>query len=210
MTLSTQFLTMLSMIGMGALFGTMLDTYQRFLQRSKRKHWLVFLNDILFWTIQALLIFYTLFLINKGEIRFYIFVALLCGFAAYQSLFKSLYLRILELIITSFISFYNFLKKLISILVFKPVRGLIQLGIFIVVFIGRGLITLVNFILKVLLFIVKFPLIWLGKILLIFWKLMPKRIKKTVEKLYNRTAGIFKPVKNYFNMLLDKWKNRKK
>lgn len=198
------------MIGMGALFGTMLDTYQRFLQRSKRKHWLVFLNDILFWTIQALLIFYTLFLINKGEIRFYIFVALLCGFAAYQSLFKSLYLRILELIITSFISFYNFLKKLISILVFKPVRGLIQLGIFIVVFIGRGLITLVNFILKVLLFIVKFPLIWLGKILLIFWKLMPKRIKKTVEKLYNRTAGIFKPVKNYFNMLLDKWKNRKK
>jgi spore cortex biosynthesis protein YabQ len=210
MTLSTQFLTMLSMIGMGALFGTMLDTYQRFLQRSKRKHWLVFLNDILFWTIQALLIFYILFLINKGEIRFYIFIALLCGFAAYQSLFKSLYLRILELIITSFISFYIFLKKLTSILVFKPVRGLIQLAIFIIVFIGRGLITLVKFILKVLLFIVKFPLRWLGTILLIFWKLMPKRIKKTVEKLYNRTAGIFRSVKNYFNMLLEKWKNRKK
>jgi spore cortex biosynthesis protein YabQ len=209
MTLSTQFLTMLSMIGMGALFGTTLDTYQRFLQRSKRKHWLVFLNDILFWTIQALLIFYILFLINKGEIRFYIFIALLCGFAAYQSLFKSLYLRVLEVLITSFISFYSFLVKMISMLVFKPVRGLIQLGIFIVVFIGRGLITLVKFIFKVLLLIVKFVFRWVGNILLIFWKLLPKRIKKSVEKLYNKTAGFFKPIKNNFNKLLDKWKTRK-
>jgi spore cortex biosynthesis protein YabQ len=209
MTLSTQFLTMMSMIGMGALFGTMLDTYQRFLQRSKRKHWLVFLNDILFWTIQALLIFYILFLINKGEIRFYIFIALLCGFAAYQSLFKSLYLRILEVLITSFISFYSFLVKLISMLVFKPVRGLIQLGIFIIVFIGRGLITLVKFIFKVLLLIVKFVFRWVGNILLIFWKLLPKGIKKSVEKLYNKTAGIFSPIKNNFNKLLTKWKNRK-
>jgi spore cortex biosynthesis protein YabQ len=209
MTLSTQFLTMLSMIGMGALFGTMLDTYQRFLQRSRRKHWLVFLNDILFWTIQALLIFYILYLINKGEIRFYIFIALLCGFAAYQSLFKSLYLRILEELITSFISFYSFLVKMISILVFKPVRGLIQLGIFIVVFIGRGLITLVKFIFKVLLLIVKFVFRWAGNILLIFWKLLPKRIKKSVEKLYNKTAGFLQPIKNNFNKLLDKWKTRK-
>jgi spore cortex biosynthesis protein YabQ len=198
------------MIGMGALFGTMLDTYQRFLQRSKRKHWLVFLNDILFWGIQALLIFYILFLINKGEIRFYIFIALLCGFAAYQSLFKSIYVRILEVIIRSFISFYSFLKKMISILVFKPVRGLIQLVIFIILFIGRGLITLVKFILKTVLLIVKTVLKWVGNILLIFWKLLPKRIKKTVEKLYNRTAGFFKPIKNTFTKLLEKWKTRNK
>lgn len=209
MTLSTQFLTMLSMIGMGALFGTMLDTYQRFLQRSKRKHWLVFLNDLLFWAIQALLIFYTLFLVNKGEIRFYIFIALLCGFAAYQSLFKGLYLRILEGLITSFISFYGFLRKMIIMVVFKPVQGLIQLCIFIVLFIGRGLITLVKFILKALLVILKFILQTAGKILLIFWKLMPKRIKKTVEKLYNRTAGKFKEIKNLITKFLDKWKKKK-
>ncbi|MFL6554633.1 MAG: spore cortex biosynthesis protein YabQ, partial [Bacillus sp. (in: firmicutes)] len=37
MTLSTQFITLLSMIGMGSLFGAMFDTYQRFLKRPKRK-----------------------------------------------------------------------------------------------------------------------------------------------------------------------------
>src|SRR6476659_5920333 len=111
MTLSTQFLTMISMIGMGSLFGAMFDTYQRFLKRPKQKAWIVFINDLLFWMIQALLIFYTLFLVNNGELRFYIFIALVCGFAAYQSLFKGLYLSLLETIIRSIIGLYRFLKK---------------------------------------------------------------------------------------------------
>src|SRR5262245_25191931 len=98
MTLSTQFLSMLSMIGMGSLFGMMFDTYQRFLNRPKRNHWIVFFNDLLFWIIQALLIFYILFLVNNGELRFYIFIAILCGFAAYQSLLKGTYLKLLEII----------------------------------------------------------------------------------------------------------------
>src|SRR5574342_818018 len=111
MTLSTQFLTMLSMVGAGVLFGTSLDTYQRFLNRPKRKRWFVFINDILFWLTQGLSIFYTLFLVNQGEIRFYIFLALLCGFAAYQSLFKRLYLSLLELLIRICISTYRFGEK---------------------------------------------------------------------------------------------------
>lgn len=210
MTLSTQFLTMISMIGMGSLFGMMLDTYQRFLQRSKRKHWLVFINDVLFWAIQALLIFYMLFLVNKGEIRFYIFIALLCGFAAYQSLMKTIYLRLLEKVIFSFISMYKFMKKVVYFLLYKPVRGLIQLVIFIILFLGRGLITLVKFLFQVLLLFIGLILGLLGKILLLFWKLLPKGIKNFVEKLYNKLAGNFGGIKNFIGDYLDKWKNRNK
>jgi spore cortex biosynthesis protein YabQ len=210
MTLSTQFLTMLSMIGMGALFGMMLDTYQRFLQRSKRKHWLIFLNDILFWGLQALLIFYILFLVNQGEIRFYIFIALLCGFAAYQSLFKRFYLRALEMAIASFISLYQFLRKTVLILVFKPALALFQLVIAIILIIGRGLITLVKFIFKVLILLLRFILKTLGKILLIFWKLLPNGIKKRIEKLYNSLAGNFSVIKNTTVKFFGKWKNRQK
>lgn len=210
MTLSTQFLTMLSMIGMGALFGMMLDTYQRFLQRPKRKQWLTFINDILFWGLQALLTFYILFLINKGEIRFYIFIALLCGFAAYQSLLKQFYLRILDIAISSFISFYQFMRKTVILLVFKPARGLIQLVIAIILIIGRGLITLVKFIFKVLILIMQFILKVLRKIMLIFWKLLPKGIKKSVEKLYNNLAGFFSIIKNFISKFFDRWKNRQK
>ncbi|WML58217.1 spore cortex biosynthesis protein YabQ [Neobacillus sp. PS2-9] len=209
MTLSTQFLTMLSMIGMGSVFGAMFDTYQRFLNRPKRKQWIVFINDLLFWIIQALLIFYTLFMVNDGELRFYIFIALLCGFAAYQSLFKGIYLKLLEIIIQTVIATINFLKKTFRLLIYKPVLGLIQLVIAIIIAFGRGIFTLVKFIFKVVLFILKIIIFPVQKILLLFWKLFPKGIKKSVEKLYNKTAGNFKEIKNYINTFINKWKKRK-
>jgi spore cortex biosynthesis protein YabQ len=204
MTLSTQFLTMLSMIGMGSLFGMMFDTYQRFLDRPNRKSWIVFFNDLLFWVIQALIIFYTLFLVNNGELRFYIFVALLCGFAAYQSLFKGIYLRLLEFIINTVIAIYRFMRRAFLLLIYKPVLGLIQLIISIIILLGRGLFSLVKFILNILWIVLKVIWVPIEKIMLLLWKLLPKTIKKSVEKLYNKTAGIFMEIKNYLLKLIKK------
>ncbi|MEH7248564.1 spore cortex biosynthesis protein YabQ [Neobacillus niacini] len=209
MTLSTQFLTMLSMIGMGSLFGVMFDTYQRFLDRPNRKSWIVFFNDLLFWVIQALIIFYILFLVNNGELRFYIFIALLCGFAAYQSLIKGLYLKFLEMMINTIIAIYRFMRRTFHLIIYKPVLGLFQLVTSSFILLGRGLLSLVQFVLKVFLFIVK--VIWtpIKTIILILWKLLPKGIKKTVEKLYNKTAGIFMGIGNYLVELNRKWKKPK-
>jgi spore cortex biosynthesis protein YabQ len=201
---------MLSMIGMGSLFGMMFDTYQRFLDRPNRKSWIVFFNDLLFWVIQALIIFYTLFLVNNGELRFYIFVALLCGFAAYQSLFKGIYLRLLEFIINTVIAIYRFMRRAFLLLIYKPVLGLIQLIISIIILLGRGLFSLVKFILNILWVVLKVIWVPIEKIMLLLWKLLPKTIKKSVEKLYNKTAGIFMEIKNYLLKLIKKWKKPKK
>jgi spore cortex biosynthesis protein YabQ len=200
---------MLSMIGMGSLFGVMFDTYQRFLDRPNRKSWIVFINDLLFWVIQALIIFYILFLVNNGELRFYIFVALLCGFAAYQSLFKGIYLKLLEAMIRSVIALYQFFRRGFQLLIYKPVVGIIQLLISIIILLGRGTFSFVKFILKVLLFILKVLWVPIAKIIIILWKLLPKSIKKYVEKLYNKTAGIFMEIKNYLGKWIKKWKRPK-
>lgn len=208
MTLSTQFMTMLAMIGMGSCFGAALDTYNRFLQRSKRKSWIVFCNDILFWLLQGLTIFYVLYLVNQGELRLYIFIALLCGFAAYQSLLKQGYLRLLEIVISMIISIYKFIVKMFYVIIFKPIQSIVLGIISIIILIGKGLWSLVKLVLKVLLFTLKVlfaPVKW---ILSIFWNLMPKFIKKTVEKLYNKFAGNYYKIKNTFNNWILKWKNR--
>jgi spore cortex biosynthesis protein YabQ len=209
MSLSTQFITMISMIGMGALFGAMLDTYQRFLKRPKRKVWIVFLNDLLFWAVQALIVFYVLFLSNKGELRFYIFVALLCGFAAYQSLLGSFYRKLLEIVISTAMAIYRFFKNAIRLLVYKPIVGLIQLLIAAILLAARGLFALVKILFKAILVIIKVILKPFGIILLFFWKLLPKYIKKPVEKLYNGVAGIILKIKNYVNRWLNRWKSKK-
>ena len=122
MTLTTQFYTLLAMIGMGSFYGAALDTYNRFLKRSERKRWIVFIHDVLFWVIQGLLIFYVLFLVNEGEFRFYLFLALLCGFSAYQALFKKLYRSSLELFIKIVINIFKFCVKSFQILIFLPIK----------------------------------------------------------------------------------------
>ncbi len=96
MSLTTQFYTMIAMIAVGGYLGAALDTYSRLLNRRKRKFWFIFINDILFRVVQGLIIFYCLYSVNFGEIRFYIFVALFCGFAFYQSLLKNLYQKFLN------------------------------------------------------------------------------------------------------------------
>ncbi|MCM3707798.1 MULTISPECIES: spore cortex biosynthesis protein YabQ [Cytobacillus] len=209
MTLTTQFVTMLAMIGMGSVFGAALDTYNRFLQRTKRKSWLVFINDILFWIVQGLVIFYILFLVNKGELRFYIFIALLCGFAAYQSLFKKMYLRVLEISIRMVISIYRFFVKTLTVLIYKPIQGLIMALVAIAVMLGKGLYSLLKVILRVFWFILKIVFLPVKWILSLLWKVLPKKIKKTVEKLYNKLAGYLQRIKNYVLKWTAKWKKPK-
>jgi spore cortex biosynthesis protein YabQ len=211
MTLSTQFLTMLAMIGMGSLFGASLDTHNRFLKRSKRKSWIVFINDIMFWLVQALSVFYVLFSVNMGELRFYIFIALLCGFAAYQSLFKKIYLKILERAITITINVYIFFVKAVRMLVVRPLLFLAATVLSLLLMTGRGLYSLVKWLLAVLLWLLK-NLLWkpVKMMLLLFWKLLPKKVKKSVEKLYNKLAGILNIVKNYSSIPIKWIKNFKK
>ncbi len=46
--------------------------------------------------------FYVLLLVNEAELRIYVFLALLCGFAAYQSMLKAIYMRLLNFLIYIF------------------------------------------------------------------------------------------------------------
>jgi spore cortex biosynthesis protein YabQ len=212
MTLTTQFYTMLSMIGMGALFGATLDTYNRFLNRSRRKRWLVFINDLLFWIFQALAIFYILFSVNFGELRFYIFIALLCGFAGYQALLKQGFLRFLEKLILFIISLYNFLVSMVKKLLYSPIKWLVVLLITLVLSIAKGLLKAVTFLLKMVYSIIKWtiklvlsPVWWIVKGI---WNLLPNHLTKRVEKLYNKMAGIYTVYIKKIYRVVDKVKKR--
>ncbi len=210
MTLSTQFYTLLAMICMGGWLGASLDTYQRFLNRSRRKYFFVFINDILFWIVQGLLFFYTLLLVNEGELRFYVFIAILCGFAAYQSLIKSFYVKALEHIIQAFIRLYEFLLRLGEFLIIRPIKLLYQLIIVILLGILNILLVLGKILLKTCWILIKIcfaPIKWIG---IIIWRLMPSAVTKNVEKIFWKCAGFLKKVENIKPILLKWWKKIRK
>ena len=196
MSVSTQFYTMLSMIAMGSFFGASLDTYQRFLNRKNRKRLIVFVNDILFWIIMGLISFYVLFLVNYGELRFYLILALLCGFSAYQALLKKFYLRVLEAFIHFTKETIRLLYRLFITLIYSPIKWIVLFLIGVILFLSRVLLTLVKFIGKVLLWVLKvvfYPIKLIGKGLL---HLIPKQVKEAFRKTYHVLEGYFNIIKN--------------
>ncbi|MCM3620566.1 spore cortex biosynthesis protein YabQ [Sutcliffiella horikoshii] len=207
MTLSTQLYTMLAMIGVGAWLGAAIDTYGRFLKREKRAKWIVFIHDILFWLLQGLIAFYILLMVNEGELRFYILIALVCGFAAYQSLFRYFYLSLLETIIQLVINLYRFLENLVRMLVIKPIQLLVQALIILLLGIWKFVHTILRFLLLVVWRLVKIgvlPFKWIGMLL---WKLTPKVIKKYLQILFKKLEGFFTLVKNRKHSIMNRVKN---
>ncbi|KUP04553.1 spore coat protein [Bacillus coahuilensis p1.1.43] len=189
MTLSTQFYTMLSMILMGSLLGMSLDTYQRFLNRPNQNRWIVFVHDLLFWILQALVIFYVLYLVNYGEVRFYLFLAILLGFSMYQALLKRFYLMLQESVIDGVVSVYRFIVKLLTILVYRPIRGLLLFLLATILWIGRAIWKIVGMLFLLLWKFVRiFLLLPLKWIFLQAWKLFPKTLTTRVDNLYEGTG----------------------
>ncbi len=73
------------MLSSGVLIGVILDTYRVLKARFRLRGWVVSLVDFLYWAVSAALVFSLLLWSNWGELRFYIFVAVLTGFFLYLS-----------------------------------------------------------------------------------------------------------------------------
>ncbi|MBM7650293.1 spore cortex biosynthesis protein YabQ [Bacillus ectoiniformans] len=204
MSLTVQFETMISMIALGCVFGALLDTYRRFWKRSVRSRWMTFIWDIFFWCLYGGLLFYCLYHVNNGEIRFYLFIALLCGFSAYQALFKKLYENLLETIILFFVKIFLLIKKLIHIFIVWPIRTIVTVVINIVQFIGKMLMMLAKVGYQLLLFVLK-VIFWP---ITIIWRLFPKKVRKKANDLYAKLAGHFLIFKNKLLNTIKRWKNK--
>ena len=210
MTLSVQFLTLITMVVSGTVFGAVLDTYNYFLDRKNRKRWLVFIHDILFWIVQGLVIFYVLFRVNNGEVRFYIFVSLLCGFSAYQALFKNFYMKLLELVIKTCIWVWGVLTKIFHIFIISPILLFIRMTKSVLFLVKKVLLALLKTVLRLVKWILRIimsPIVWIFRTL---WELLPKRIKNIVDKYYNTFAGFIEKNKKLIIKVFNEWFSNKK
>lgn len=210
MSLTIQLYTMLSMIGMGAWVGAALDTYQRFLNRPQRKRWIVFIYDILFWSVQALVVFYVLLLVNEAELRIYVFVALLCGFAAYQSLLKSMYMKVLNFFIYVVVQTIQFFLRIVQLFMVKPAIIITQLLVAFILFVFRTLFSVGRVLLRCFMWIILFTwklFFWPVRfIALLIWKLLPSRVKLLIK----RHAGLLQYTKKLKKQILLAWERMKK
>ncbi|MBH0231830.1 spore cortex biosynthesis protein YabQ [Halobacillus yeomjeoni] len=185
MTLTTQFITILSMIGGGMFVGASLDTFERLFYKRNKKSWLEIIYQLGFWLFQAAFLFYILYLANYGELRVYVFIALVCGFSAYRAMLQPIYLNILEFLIKFCMAIYRIVKKTFYYFVVWPVKSIIFL-------IFSLLLVVYKILLKgiIIIFLVAFYPIKL--VLRLIWRLLPKSMKKHLRQI----AGFLGKMKN--------------
>ncbi|MGD6819091.1 spore cortex biosynthesis protein YabQ [Metabacillus sp. 84] len=207
MSLTVQFYTMFAMAGMGAWLGAALDTYRRFLVRSKQAGWIVFFHDLAFWLLQSALFFYVLLLVNEGELRLYMFLAILCGFAAYQSMLKGIYLSVLNFCIKMAMMIGRFLGGIFRYVIIKPIKGLLIA----VMAILTGLLNIFFKIVKwAFLFIwgavkiIVAPFRW---VLMLMWGMLPKFLRTFLSGILLKSEGIISRGKNLL-LSAKKWIKR--
>ncbi|TFJ92991.1 spore cortex biosynthesis protein YabQ [Lentibacillus salicampi] len=197
MTLDVQFITMIAMMIGGFYLGVASDTFRRLCVYWKQRVVLKYFMEIGFWLTQTLLLYYVLFQVNSGELRFYVFVALLLGFAMYQALAANMYKRLLEYLIGIIVQIYRFLVKVTRVIIIIPVTFLIQLIITIIVGTATILLKLIRFTFKIVLA----PVIWLFRMV---FRMLPQSIQKRLHKI----AGFYSIIENTCKKWIQKSKRR--
>ncbi|RYG72686.1 spore cortex biosynthesis protein YabQ [Lentibacillus lipolyticus] len=185
MTLSVQFLTMISMTAGGFYLGMVLDTYRRLSIHWKGSPLMKYFMEIVFWLTQTMLLFYVLFRVNSGELRFYVFLACLLGFSMYKGLAAKAYKALLEHVIRIVAAAYRFCKRTIEVLIITPVTWLIRFIITTAMFVLGTLAAIVRWLVRVIVV----PLFWLCRLL---YRMLPLSVQKKLHKI----AGFYSKIEN--------------
>lgn len=120
---TNQALLFLIFIINGIIIGLIFDFF-RILRKSFKTHdGITYLEDILFWIITGFILLYSIFTFNNGEIRLYMFLAVIMGGIIYMILFSNIIIKTNVKIINKLKSI---VKKIFSILIF-PFKQILKL-----------------------------------------------------------------------------------
>ena len=98
----------------GIIIGVLFDFFRILRKTFKTKDIITYLQDILFWILTGFIILYSTFTFNNGEIRIFMFVAILIGVVAYMTLISSYVIKI-NVTIINFVK--NIIQKILNILI---------------------------------------------------------------------------------------------
>lgn len=141
MSLSTQFLTLIHMLLAGIYLGAIFDTFYR-LRGQGPASWLKTIEDLLFWVINAVLVFLWLQAVNQGQMRVSVLVALACGYLLYRSLLAVLYLKILNGFLGALAALYRGISFLVTRLIFWPIQFIFKIVFSVLLFCATLLVGL--------------------------------------------------------------------
>ena len=104
----------------GFLIGIIFDCFRILRKSFKTPDFVTYIEDILFGIITGLLILYSIFKFNNGELRFYLFLGIFIGLLLYLLIFSKVFIKICVFII-------SIIKKIINFIIIIPIKFICRL-----------------------------------------------------------------------------------
>lgn len=93
--------TFLLFILTGISIGILFDIFRIFRRSFKTVDFITYIQDFLFWVLAGVILLYSIFSFNNGELRGYIFVGVVFGILLYILIFSKLFVKISVQVITT-------------------------------------------------------------------------------------------------------------
>ena len=125
-----QILGLFIFIFVGILIGILFDIFRIIRKSFKTSDFITYLEDVLFWILTGIVLLFAIFAFNNGELRIYIFIALIFGMITYlltiSKYFITISVNLLNILKKIFRIPINFLKNFIKNFVIRPFSFIIQ------------------------------------------------------------------------------------
>lgn len=116
----------------GIIIGLLFDFFRILRKTFKTKDFITYIEDITFWILTGIIILYSIFKFNNGEIRLFMFLGILLGVIIYMLFISSHVIKINVAIINFFKGIiikifryvsipFKYIFKLIKKLFFRPI-----------------------------------------------------------------------------------------
>lgn len=99
----------------GIIIGILFDVFRIFRKNFKTIDSITYIQDFLFWILTGIILLYSIFAFNNGELRGYIFIGIILGIFLYMLILSKLFIKISSKII-------RLMKKILSV----PINFLIK------------------------------------------------------------------------------------
>jgi len=100
----------------GILVAVVFDIFRILRRTFKTADFVTYIEDVVFWIITGLILLYAIFVFNNGELRLYLFIAILIGCILYMltlsKYFIQVNVKILSILVAPFQKCFAFLAKI--------------------------------------------------------------------------------------------------
>lgn len=111
----------------GVAIGILFDFF-RILRRSiKTSNLVTYIQDILFWILTGIIVLYSIWYFNNGELRIFVFLGLIIGILIYMTTLSSIIVKIFTKILVFGINIIKVPFKIIYSLISKIITGIVVL-----------------------------------------------------------------------------------